>query len=104
MLVDALVGIAVVALTVGATMRVLDEGLHRAKLSELRTLARLEAQSRLAEVGGDIPLASGVTTGTDGELQWRVEVGAAAAAYQVDVDVTQGSHELADLHALRLAS
>ena len=93
-----------IALTISATARVLDDGLHRAKNSEMRTLARLEAQSRLAEVGGDIPLAPGATSGVDGELHWRVEVSAAAAAYQVDVSVTRGDRELADLHALRLAS
>lgn len=93
-----------VALTIGATARVLDDGLHRAKVSEMRTLARLEAQSRLAEVGGDIPLAPGIAGGVDGELHWRVEVSAAAGAYQIDVRITRGDRELADLHALRTAT
>ena len=77
---------------------------------ERSRLAMLEARSRLAEVGADIALAPGVSSGQDGDLSWRVEIAPVAASaarigrlMDVTVDVSQGGRPGAVLRSMRLA-
>lgn len=104
MLIDALVALAILAIVGGSALQLTRSGLQRARLSELRTLGRLEAQSRLDEVGGDLPLAPGVMTGRDGPLTWRVQIDSSAQAaglLDVLVTVTAGNEDLVSLRTAR---
>ena len=73
-LVEALVAVALVALVLAFAYRSMGEGALRSRAAEASRMATLIAQSRLAAVGADIPLAAGDTQGLDGEFLWRVEV------------------------------
>jgi general secretion pathway protein I len=110
-LVEALVASALVALVLALAYRAMGEGTLRARAAEEGRLATLIAQSRLASVGGEIPLADGETRGLDGAFQWRVEVrrtadadSAAGDLYAVTVAVQdrKGGADRAALRTLRL--
>ncbi len=111
MLVEAMVAAAIMAMTLAVAYRATGDGALRTAAAERSRLAVLEAQSRLAEVGGDIALAPGESGGVDGDLAWRVEVSPAASgpggsgrlmAVSVEVGPPQ-SRTLVSLHSLRLA-
>jgi hypothetical protein len=107
-LVDALVAIGVmaVALTLGA--EAVGDGARRTAEGERSRLATLEARSRLAEVGADIPLSAGRASGEDGALVWSVDIEPASGgdsatplmAISVSVRDTNGA-VLATLQSLR---
>jgi len=72
--VEAVIASAIVAMALGATYRVIADSASRDRAAQARRVALLIAQSELADVGAEIPLASGDTSGIDGDLVWRVDV------------------------------
>ena len=110
-LVEAMVAAAIMAMTLAMAYRAAGDGALSTGNAERSRLAVLEAQSRLAEVGGDIALAPGESSGVDGDLAWRVEVSPAPSApsgsgrlmaVSVEVGPPQG-RALVSLRSLRLA-
>ena len=98
-------------LTMVFAAEAIGDGAVRSREGERSRMAELEARSRLAEVGADIPLVPGSASGEDGELVWTVAIapaamnaGGAAPVLEVSVDVTgsDGVH-LAGLKSLRIA-
>lgn len=110
-LVDALVAIGIMGLTLAFAADAVGDGARRTHAAELSRLAVLEARSRLAEVGGDIPLQAGRDTGEDAGLEWQVDVAPASGfagkvgrLMEVTVQVSApGRPALATLHSQRLA-
>ena len=71
-LLEVLVSLVVVALTVGAALRVYGQAADSASRGEQALSALMTAQSLLAEHGSTIPLKSGTSFGqTEPGLQWR---------------------------------
>ena len=110
-LVEAMVALAIVAATLTVACQAVGSGARRTAAVEASRLAMLEARSRLEEVGTDIPLAPGESSGQDAGLLWRVVIapaqGSGAANGQLmDVVVTaeRGGRDLARLHSLRWAT
>ena len=112
--VEALVATAIVAMILAATFRVIADGAARERRTDSRRMALLVAQSEVAAVGADIPLAPGESAGFAGNLVWRVNVspydgagGATAAGALMKVHVSvrprAGGAELVVLDSLRLA-
>ncbi len=109
-LVEAIVAVAIMASVLAVACRAVGDSAHRVAAVDRARLARLEARSRLDEVGADIALAPGVSAGRDAGFDWRVEItpseGAVAAngrLMDVAVDVTQGGRPAFSLHSMRLA-
>lgn len=108
-LVEAMVAAAILAVTLGVAARAVGDGARRTAAAERSRLAMLEARSRLAEVGADIALAPGVSSGEDGALGWRVLIAPASeesGGRLLDVRVgvsAGGGREIVQLHSLRLA-
>ena len=74
-LIEVLVAFALVALILGAALRLVSGGLTDSDAAERHTLAVLVAESRIAEIGVTVPLAPGVTEGiAHGDYRWRREV------------------------------
>jgi type II secretory pathway pseudopilin PulG len=73
-LVEAMVAVAIIAMMLAASYRAVGDSVLRTRAAETSRAAGMIAQSRLASVGGDIPLAPGETTGVDGAFAWRVEI------------------------------
>ena len=86
--VEAIVASAIVAMILAATFRVIADSAARDRMAEARRSALLVAQSELAAVGADIPLAEGRTAGLAGDLLWRVDI---APAGQLGDDNTAGA-------------
>ncbi len=110
-LVEALVALAIVAVTLTVACQAVGQGARRTAAVETSRLAMLEARSRLEEVGADIPLAPGESSGQDVGLLWRVVVtpaqgSGAANGRLMDVVVTaeRDGREAARLHSLRWAT
>jgi len=110
-LVDALVAIGVIGITLAFAAETVGGSALRTGAGERTRLAGLEARSRMAEVGGDIPLSPGQAGGEDGDLVWAVEIAPAASADTthgaslMDVTVTVAMHggpNLVTLHSLRI--
>ena len=110
-LIEALVAIAIVALVLTWGYRAVGDSAMRARAAEASRTAALIAQSRLAAVGAEIPLAAGETRGRDGAFAWRVEVAPRAAQastagelYGVTVSVRdlRGATDRAVLRTLRV--
>jgi type II secretory pathway pseudopilin PulG len=72
--VEAMVAVAILAMVLGVGFRGLADGARASRQAEATRLATLEARSRLASVGGDIPLEPGTTQGEDAGMDWRVDV------------------------------
>jgi hypothetical protein len=72
--VESIVAAAIVAMALGTTWRVVGDGAARDRAAEARRSALLVAQSELAAVGADIPLAPGDASGESGDMAWRVEI------------------------------
>ena len=71
-LLEILVSLVVVALTVGAALRVYGQAADSASRGEQALSALMTAQSLLAEHGSTIPLKSGTSFGqAEPGLQWR---------------------------------
>ncbi len=73
-LIDALVAIGVIAITLAFAAQAVGDGALRTRAGEQVRMAALEARSRLAEVGADLPLAEGRSGGVDGDLVWTVDI------------------------------
>lgn len=74
-LIEVLVAFALVALILGAALRLVSGGLNDSDAAERHTLAVLVAESRIAELGATAPLEPGVSEGTaDDDYRWRREI------------------------------
>jgi type II secretory pathway component PulJ len=73
-LIEAMVAVAIIAMMLAVTYRVVGESVLRSRAAEASRTALMIAQSRLASVGADIPLSPGETTGVDGAYAWRIEI------------------------------
>jgi hypothetical protein len=73
-LVDAMIGSAIVAMTLATMFGAIRDSAARNRMAEQRRTAMLIAQSELASVGPVIPAAPGVTEGTEGDFYWRVDI------------------------------
>ena len=73
-LVEALIGSAIVALTLATMYRSVTESAARNRMAEEKRFANLIAQSELASVGPIVPVAPGVTTGVEAGLPWRIQI------------------------------
>jgi hypothetical protein len=111
--VESIVAAAIVALALGSTFRVIADGAARDRAVEARRAALLVAQSELAAVGADIPLAPGDTSGQTGDLAWRVDISPYAEGDEqnpagellhvaVSVWPREGGSSLITLQSLRL--
>jgi hypothetical protein len=110
---ESVVATAVVAMIMIAMFRVVSDAAIHSRMSEQRRVALLVAKSELAEVGSEIPIASGESSGVSGDMAWSVQVspysddsGASSvgALWSVDVSVRprQGGRSLVRLRTLRL--
>jgi general secretion pathway protein I len=90
-LLEVLVAFVILALALGVIMRVFSQGMSRVSESDAYARAVTLAQSKLAQLGADIPLAEGELSG-EGEdaLRWRVRLGA------YEADKVQAAKEAAD--------
>lgn len=72
--IESMVAAAIVALSLAAMYRVIEDGAMRNRAVNAKQNALLIAQSELAAVGSAIPLAQGMTGGTEGPYAWRVDI------------------------------
>jgi hypothetical protein len=111
--VESMIAAAIVALVLGTTFEVIADGARREKAAANHRLALLVAQSALDDVGADIRLDSGETSGASGPFVWRVDVtpyvaegepDTAGSLWKADVMVRrrEGGPSLASLSTLRL--
>ena len=74
-LIEVLVAFALVALILGAALRLVSGGLNDSDVAERHTLAVLVAESRIAELGASAPLRPGVSEGiAHDDYRWRREI------------------------------
>lgn len=73
-LVEALIGSAIVALTLATMYRSVTDSAARNRMAEEKRFATLIAQSELASVGPIVPVAPGVTTGVEAGMPWRIQI------------------------------
>jgi len=73
-LVEAMVGAAIVAITLASMYNAITESAAHNRMAEERRYALMVAQSQLAMVGPIIPAVPGVTEGTEGDFFWRVTI------------------------------
>jgi general secretion pathway protein I len=73
-LVEAMIGAAIVAITLATMYAAIYESAARNRMAEQRRMAMMIAQSELAAVGSIIPAAPGNTEGTEGDFYWRVDI------------------------------
>lgn len=86
-----LVAFVILALALGVIMRVFSQGMSRVSESDAYARAVTLAQSKLAQLGADIPLEEGELSGEgDDALRWRVRLAAHEA------DKVQTAKEAAD--------
>jgi hypothetical protein len=113
MFVEAMLAAAIVAVALGATLRVVADSAQRTRAVEARRAAVLVAQSELDGVASVIPLQPGRTVGVAGDLVWEVNVAPyveggdatdAGGLWRVAVGVRQraGGPDLVTLQTLRL--
>lgn len=111
---EAMVALAVVAVSVGLLFTVLGDGLGRSRAATATRLGLLVAQSRLAAIGSEIPLRTGTVSGTENGFVWRIDIspyrtGAARSAagdlflVAVAVHFRSGTASIVELRSLRLA-
>jgi len=79
-LIEAMVAVAIIAAVLAVAYRSLGESALRVRAADSARTATMIAQSRLAAVGSDIPLAAGETKGTDGAFAWVVTIDAEPVA------------------------
>jgi hypothetical protein len=73
-LVEAMVGAAIIAMTlIGMYQSIINSAAHN-RMAESRRTAMMIAQSELAAVGPIIPSMPGTTEGTEGDFYWRVDI------------------------------
>ncbi len=104
-LIEVLVAFVILAVALGVLMQVFSTGLRNARVAENYTTATLYAESMLAAVGVEAPLAEGETSGDfDDHFRWRLDVqpyeapdseneAAAGRAFQVVVTVSWGDED-----------
>ena len=73
-LVEALIGSAIVALTLATMYRSVTDSAARNRAAEEKRFATLIAQSELATVGPIVPVVPGITTGVELGYPWRIEI------------------------------
>ncbi len=73
-LVEALIGTAIVALTVGVMYRAIIDSTARGRMAEEKRFAGLIAQSQLSSVGVTIPVEPGINSGIEAGFGWRVQI------------------------------
>ena len=73
-LVEAMIGAAIVAVSLATMYAAIYESAARNRMAEQRRTAMMIAQSELAAVGSIIPAAPGTTEGTEGDFYWRVDI------------------------------
>ena len=73
-LVEAMVGAAIIAITLASMYHAIIESAAHNRMAEERRYALMVAQSQLAMIGPIIPAVPGVTEGTEGDFQWRVTI------------------------------
>jgi hypothetical protein len=111
--VESMIAAAIVAMVLGTTFQVIADGARRERAADAHRLALLVAQSELADVGADIPLEPGETSGVAGPFVWRVDVtpytaeggvNSAGALWKAAITVRRrdGGATLAALSTLRL--
>jgi len=111
--VETIIAAAIVAMALGATLRVVADGASRDRGAEARRAALLVAQSELADVGSEIPVVAGESAGQSAGLSWRVDIApygagdagnAVGGLYAVTVRVRDrsGGPALVTLRTLRL--
>ena len=98
-LLEVLVAFAILSMTLGVVLQVFSAGLRNTALSEEYTYAVLHAESVLAALGREEPLAEGEMEGEfDDKFSWRTRVtpyeeddvdlsDSTAVAYRVEVEV-----------------
>ena len=110
-LVEALVATAVIAMMLAVTYRAVADSVLRSRAAEMSRSAVMIAQSRLAAVGGEIPLEPGETVGAEGGFTWRIRIDATpqdasgtGRLWSVTAAVRdrRGAADRAVLHTLRL--
>jgi len=72
--VEALIGSAIVALTLGAMYHATMNSAARNRMAEEKRFANLIAQSELATVGSMVRIEPGVTTGIQAGFPWRIQI------------------------------
>jgi general secretion pathway protein I len=114
-LIESMIAAAVVAIMLGGLYQTIGASAQRHRMIEARRAALMIAQSELASVGADIPVATGRTSGVSGGYIWEVETapyGAGgitvsdagrAALVTVSVSARDGGGPLATLRSVRLA-
>ena len=73
-LVEAMIGAAIVAISLAAMYGAISESAARNRMAEQRRTAMMIAQSELAAVGSIIPATPGTTEGTEGDFYWRIDI------------------------------
>ncbi|UAJ09057.1 hypothetical protein [Polymorphobacter megasporae] len=96
-LIEAMVAVAIIAAVLAVTYRSLGENALRLRAADSARTATMIAQSRLAAVGSDIPLAPGETDGTDGAFAWTVTIDAEPAAASTSGNLLRVSARVRDI-------
>jgi general secretion pathway protein I len=122
-LLEVLVAFVILALALGTIMRIFSQGMSRVSESDRYARAVMLAESKLAQLGADIPLEEGELSGdAEDALHWRVSLTAyepnpaqpapegappkpvlPVRALQVEVEVSWPGAEAVP-HSLRLAT
>lgn len=118
-LIEVLAALAILGLALGVLFQIFSTGLGSARVAQGYTLATALAESKLASLGIEEPLAEGETAGWfDDDFRWRVAVrsyeqearaageGASIEPYEVVVTVSWGEPDeerSVSLTTLRLA-
>ena len=114
-LLEILVAFSILALSLGVLLEIFSTSLRGVTLGDQYSKAAMIAESRLAEVGVEFPVASGVYEGESGEIyRWRVSLDPfpdpeleAAEPYTVQVEVwwrDLGRERRISLTSLRLGA
>ncbi len=116
-LLEVLIAFAVLSMTLIAAYQLLGTGLRGSERAERVNFALLAAESKLAEIGGSVPLRAGRSGGAlGGGYRWRAEVrrrrepsaapesALPVATYEVSVTVSWGAAGAVTLDTLRLAA
>jgi len=74
-LLEVLVAFVILALALGAIMRIFSQGMSRVSESDRYARAVMFAESKLAQLGADIPLEEGeLSGGPENALNWRLRL------------------------------
>jgi general secretion pathway protein I len=79
-LVEAMIGAAIVAITLASMYVAITQSAAGNRMAEDRRMAMMIARSQMAAVGSIIPAAPGITEGMNGDFYWRVDIEPYAAA------------------------